>query len=59
MEGSPKQRTMYKMFKIYKLGMYNKFLVFVKKWIKVIHRQFETQSLLIRENVEKAKEWGD
>lgn len=50
---------MYKMFKIYKLGMYNKFLVFVKKWIKVIHRQFETQCLLIRENVEKAKEWGD
>lgn len=53
---------MYKMYKMYELPAMEidyKLLVLVKKYTKVIYRQFETQCLLVREYVENTKEWGD
>lgn len=62
MKCSTKRRNMYKMYKMYELPAMEidyKLLVLVKKYTKVIYRQFETQCLLVREYVENTKEWGD
>lgn len=58
-KGPPKHKNIYRIYVMYKLpalGIYYKLLVLVKKWTKVIYRQFEIQCLLVREYVEKEKE---